>query len=446
MTAQSARERTLAPATRSDVAAALAVFGMVVSLGLTVVSEYRLATGPSGLLTMASALCAVAGSYLSLVLLALAARIPALESALGQDRLIAVHRQVGPWAVYLVAAHVVLITASRSLDAARNAFAELWTMITTEPWILAATVGVLLMCAVGVSSWWRVRSRMARGSWWTLHLYAYLAIALAFAHQIVSGGPFIQGWGRVWWVALYVLAFGAILVWRVLAPVVRSLRHDLRVARVVREGQGVSSVWISGSHLDRWGTRPGQFLTLRFVSAGLLWEGHPYSLSAPVRDGMLRITVKALGDASTRTQAVEVGTRVLVAGPYGVMTADRCVGDHAVLVGAGIGVAPLRAIAEGLVARRKRVDLLLRSHSDRDVLFREELTDLASLPGVRVHLLVGPRRLQPLDAAHLRSRVPDIATADFFACGPEPLLERLETEAHRLGIPPQRTHIERFAL
>lgn len=146
------------------------------------------------------------------------------------------------------------------------------------------------------------------------------------------------------------------------------------------------------------------------------------------------------------THGVAPGTRVLLEGPYGVMTDERCVSDHAVLVGAGIGLSPMRAVAEGLAHRGVRVDLVVRSRTPEEVLFGRELDALATQPGMVVHRLVGGRVDFPLTSAHLRALVPDVSEGDLYACGPEPLLDHLEEQARLLGLPPERLHVERFTL
>ncbi len=89
------------------------------------------------------------------------------------------------------------------------------------------------------------------------------------------------------------------MVWfRILAPVRLNLRHRLRVDSVHREAPGVYSVVVRGRRLDELGARPGQFLRWRFLAEGMRWTSTPYSLSAPPRPDLLRITVKALGDHS----------------------------------------------------------------------------------------------------------------------------------------------------
>ena len=78
--------------------------------------------------------------------------------------------------------------------------------------------------------------------------------------------------------------------------------------------------------------------------------------------GALRLTVKALGDASTRTIAVKPGTRVLLEGPYGVMTIDRAQGRRVLLVGAGVGLAPMRSLLEASTSAHAPI-VLARAHT-----------------------------------------------------------------------------------
>ena len=139
----------------------------------------------------AGRLAGFTGAYLMLIMVVLVARLPWLERAVGQDQLVRWHRRVSPWALGLIAAHMVLITLGYAQAAKTGALHELWVLLTSYPDILAATVGFGLLVLAGVTSYRIVRRRMRYETWWVIHLYLYLALALAFAHQIFTGISFI---------------------------------------------------------------------------------------------------------------------------------------------------------------------------------------------------------------------------------------------------------------
>jgi hypothetical protein len=77
-------------------------------------------------------------------------------------------------------------------------------------------------------------------------------------------------------------------------------------------------------------------------------RGHPYSLSAAPDGRGLRISVKDLYDGSAALPRVRPGTHVLVEGPYGRLSARARTRQKVALVAAGVGLTPLRALAEEL--------------------------------------------------------------------------------------------------
>ncbi len=437
-------------AARSDLtvgaALALAGAGLGITLGLHIVGRTDWMEGLHGqLLNELGRLAALVGTYGSLLVLLLAARIPWLERAVGQDRLLAWHRRIAPWSLGLVAGHVVLNTIGYALGAGTGLLAQTWEFLSRTPWMLPALAGLALMLVVGFSSMRSARARMTYETWWVTHLYAYLAVVLAYLHQVRYGQAFVGNpWATRFWMGLYVVSLGSLVVFRWGLPIWRSLRHDLRVLRVVRESPDTVSVHLTGRHLDRLGGRGGHFFTWRFAGRGLWWQGHPYSLSSAPDGRTLRITVKDLGDHSAAMARLRPGTRAFIEGPYGTLTAATRHGDDVVLVAGGVGITPIRAILDDL-PHDARVELLYRAPRPQSVVLHHELDAIAaSRPHTRVRYLVGSRRQFPLDARWLVWLVPWIGQADLYVCGPDDLNDAMADAAATLGIPPGRVHIESF--
>lgn len=386
----------------------------------------------------------LAGGYLLLVMLVLVARFPWLERAAGQDRLVRWHRLLGQWPVYLLCLHAVLITAGYAQGDRVGFLHQFWVLLRSYPDVLAATVALGLIVVAAISSIRAARRRMRYETWWSLHLYLYLALALGFAHQIANGQSFVgHPLARLFWAVLWGTTAGAVLVFRVLVPVWRSAYHGLRVVRVHEEAPGVVSVVCRGRHLDRLGVRGGQFFHWRFLAHGHWWLAHPYSVSALPRSNLLRFTVKDLGDHSAALGRLPIGTRVAIEGPYGAFTRDAA-GARVLLVGAGVGVTPIRSLLEHLDPDVD-VTLILRAGAEEELVFRKEFTSLMARRRGRTAVLVGSRRMYPMGVRQLAELVPDIDERDVYVCGPEAFSERVVESARRLGVPERRIHCEQFA-
>jgi predicted ferric reductase len=396
-------------------------------------------------------LTALAGTYLALVQLVLMARSPWLDRTFGMDRLAVWHRWLGFATVWLLAAHGIFTTVGFAATDNQSILAEAWAMVTTYPFVLMAIVSLALFVLVAVSSVRWARRRLTYETWYGLHLYAYLAIALGFAHQLVVGTDFMDDvLARAYWVALYVATVVLILAFRVGQPIAASLHHRLRVANVVAEGPGVVSIYLTGHDLDRLPVDAGQYFQWRFLTRETWWRTHPFSLSAAPNGRWLRITVKSLGDDTRSLPAIPVGTRVFIEGPYGAMTLARRSRRGVLLIAGGIGIAPLRALYEALPPSTGDVALIYRASGQEDLVLRAELDEIARVRGHRVHYLVGRRGTRmlptdPLGPEAIATLVPDAAQRDAYVCGPVAMMRGVEDALERLGIPREQIHAERFA-
>jgi predicted ferric reductase len=409
---------------------------------------------PGGLLTAAGELTALLGTYLALVQLVLMGRSPWLDEALGMDRLAWAHRWLGFATIWLIGAHGVFTTIGYAQGDGQGVVGEAVTLLTTFPYVLWATAGFGLFVLVGVSSLRAARRRLSYEAWFGLHLYAYLAIALAFLHQLFTGADFIHDQlASIYWISLYLAAAALILVFRFGQPLATTLRHRPRVTAVVAEGPGVVSVYVGGRDLDRLAVRSGQYFIVRFLTRDEWWRGHPYSLSSAPNGRWLRVTVKAMGDDSARIERIAVGTPVLLEGPYGILTGARRTRRGVTLIAGGIGIAPLRALLESLAARPGDMTLIYRASHPSDLVFRDELDQLAAYRGARVHYLVGHRSnhasdqppAPPLDRTTIARLVPSIADQDVYICGPTGLMQTVEASLRELGVPSRQVHAERFS-
>jgi ferredoxin-NADP reductase len=224
------------------------------------------------------------------------------------------------------------------------------------------------------------------------------------------------------------------------------------VTSVRPEGDGVLSVYMSSRRGANVPVEAGQFFTFRFVGGKGWTRAHPYSLSAAPDGRSLRITAKVVGDGSAALRLLRPSTRVLVEGPYGRLSARARTRPKVAFIGAGVGVTPLRALAEELDYAPGDAVLLYR-FTDRP-LFVRELEVLAEEKGLQIIGLPGHRRgkgswlgdgVGPAgDLTALTHWVPDIAERDVYVCGPEGWADQIRRTTEAAGLPTDRFHVESF--
>ncbi|MCW2497461.1 ferredoxin reductase family protein [Jatrophihabitans sp.] len=398
-------------------------------------------------LTNAGRVTGLLAGYAIAVLLALMARVPALERGVGSDRLARWHAMGGRYVVSLAVAHTLLIIWGYAVSAHAGLVPQTWSLLTTYPDVLMATVSLGVLVAVGVTSARAARRRLRYETWHFIHLYTYLAVALMFSHQFSTGADFTSMRNRVLWSAMYI-GVGATLLWyRLIVPLLNLPRHLLRVQAVVPEGPNTVSVYLQGRNLSRLRAESGQFFRWRFLTRELWYAANPYSLSSAPQPNQLRITVKTAGEHSQALNHLTPGTRVLAEGPYGSFTAAARRRRRVLLIGAGVGITPLRSLFESIPAAPGDLTLLYRARSARDLVLHRELDAIGQARGARVHYLLSthlPRGHDPLSRSALEQLVPDLAAHDVYLCGPDGLVEALRRELRAAGVPRRHIHHESF--
>jgi predicted ferric reductase len=433
------------------------VFGVALIIGAMWVRHggLDLFDSPLNALVAIGQLTALYGTYLALVGILLMSRAPFIDQVVGSDEASRLHRLAGFASVWFIGAHAIASTIGYSDTSKIPTIGEVWNQIYTftilESGGLGGTIGLALLILVAVVSIRAARARLAYETWYGIHLYAYIAMALGFLHQLTLGVDFVDDdLARASWIGLYVVAFAPLVLFRFIEPIVRNLRHRFYIDKVVIERDGVASLWVTGNAMHKLPVRAGQWFGIRVLSAKGWWRSNPYSLSNGPDGVYLRFTIEALGDRSRDLQRIKPGTRVFLEGPYGILTGAVRTREKVLLIAGGIGITPLRALFEVLPTRRGDMALLYRAPSNASVVFKKELTRIAEVRGATIDFVTGGRDQfafndDPLSPGGLWAAYPDVRERDVYLCGSPRMMATVEKSLRDIGLPHDQIHLERFS-
>lgn len=408
--------------------------------------------------TALNRLSALVATSLLIVHIALVARIPWMENVLGLDKLTLAHKKLGKPILYLLLFHFVAAGINYALIDGKRVDEALLFLNLNYLSIAAATGGLILMSIVVISSIRKARRRLSYESWYLIHLLSYAAIFLSIPHQYEFGTDFLsQPLLQTYFTFLYFFVGGNLLWFRFLQPIVLSVSSGLEVVDVKPEANRTTSITIGGRRIQRLGAEAGQFFLLRVLTAKQWWRPHPFSVSNSPTD-VIRFTVGNRGDDTALLQDIQPGTKVILEGPFGVFSESKRTRQHVTLMAAGIGVAPIRALAESLAAEPGDITVVYRVTDDSDAALLDEVKRICTERGHYLELVRGPRaasgsflpdqpegeRPKP-DYVRLLELSPQVRESDVYICGPTGWSKSARDSLRRIGVPKEQIHLEEFA-
>lgn len=389
---------------------------------------------------------------------AVTARCRRLANPYGIDVVIRFHRQIALAGGAMVVAHPVIIFVDqpallRLLD------------FTSAPWRARfGLASVVLLALLTVMAVWRKRLGVRYEPWRVTHgLFAVLAVAFALAHVELVGYYVSLPWKRGLWVAMSA-AMVALLVYTRLVKPLLLRRRPWRVAEVRAErGASTTLVFEPEGH-DGMEFAPGQFAWLTLADSPFAVEEHPFSFSSSAsRPERPEMTIKELGDFTSRVRETAVGRRAFLEGPHGAFTIDRYDGPGYVFIAGGVGITPIMSMLRTLADRgdTRHHELVYQARTEDDLTFREEIDALAA-PGAEgeappldlevVYVLSRPSEGWTGETGRVttellrRHVVDDWPSHKYFVCGPQAMMDAVEGELLAGGVPLHHIYTEEFAL
>ena len=318
-----------------------------------------------------------------------------------------------------------------------------------------AALSTYALIALVVMSLWRAQLKIRYEIWHSTHiLLAVVAIVAGIIHMIGWGYYLSDPRKRALWIGLSIFWIGLLIYVRVIKPLF-ILRRPYAITEVRKE-RGDSWTLVMQPHRHS-GFRftPGQFGWLTISGGPFKITGHPFSFSssAEVADGRVEMTIRNLGDLTSRIHEVPVGRRVYIDGPYGAFTIGNPADMH-VLIAGGVGITPMMSMIRTLADRNdKRPVILIYGSGDwESITFREELDALEARLDLKVvHVLVDPPGGWKGEKGFINADVmmrhlpPPYRDHEYFICGPNPMMDEIENALGEMHVPLERYHSERYS-
>jgi predicted ferric reductase len=280
--------------------------------------------------------------------------------------------------------------------------------------------------------------------WRQLHRLTGLFVAAAFLHGLMDGSPFPKSPVLRW---SYVVIGGiglAFYVYRELFARYLVSLHDYEVHDVNPVAEDVVEVSLRPIGRSMVFV-PGQFAMI-YIEAKDGWHRHPFTIASAPAERLLRVTVKGLGDYTSRLrELIEPGMPAVVGGPHGRFNHAKGTADQ-IWVAGGVGIAPFLSWMRALDDHPPpgRVDLFY-AFTGGPAPFAEELGEIgARRDDVRCHLVDSQVQGRLTVEEMLRVTRGPTDGLSVFMCGPEPMLRAFTKGLRAAGVRSGRIHREYF--
>ena len=192
----------------------------------------------------------------------------------------------------------------------------------------------------------------------------------------------------------------------------------------------------------------GQFFMLKVFGpdGAIIEETRAYSISSsPADEGFIEFTIQLVGSFTHKIWERKAGDKVELKGPFGHFTFTDEMKEPVVMVGAGSGVTPLRAILTYVAKKNltNRVDLLYSCRKPDLIIFEKEFHKIMEKhPNIKVHFTI--TRLAEgekwdgetgrWDKERIQKKVGDcIKDARCYLCGPVAFVQSMKKDLLELG-------------
>ena len=351
----------------------------------------------------------------------------------GLDRSYQVHRTAGVIASIFVLVH--FFTSPKELPTGADPIAN--AMVPSSP------MGMLAMIFLIIGLFIALNRKIRYSTWRPLHKFMALVYVLIIAHFMMAPSVFVDHYSASGLILIAAAVIGVIAMLYSLFGMNRRTAVAYEIEQI-NPMERATEVVLKAQN-EGIDFKPGQFAFIEVQGKG--WnEPHPFTISSAPTANHLRFTIKVSGDWTRKVRdALEVGTEVLVRGPYGRFD-SAIAGKNQVWIAGGIGVTPflstIRAMDKG---DNRNITFVYATRNKDEALFLDEIqTQANDLGNFRViSLLSDEGNFANIDVLN-DTLDKALKEYDYFMCGPKPMVDGLMKDLKKSGVQRRRIHTEAF--
>lgn len=191
----------------------------------------------------------------------------------------------------------------------------------------------------------------------------------------------------------------------------------------------------------------GQFI---FIGFDGMEEVHPFSISSSPYEKNLKITVKALGDYTSKLQDLQPGVKAYVEGPFGRLFYHDLKHKNQIWIAGGVGITPflsmVRSLREEMDKDDYKIDFYYCGKNDEDRIFTDELLGTSQEIKNFRYIPWCTNKHGRITGRIVKNIGRGVHNKEIILCCPSLMNKDLKNQLISLGVPKSRIHFEQFKL
>ncbi len=379
------------------------------------------------------------GMTLYSINLILAGRLKILDKYFkGLDKVYSHHRIIGTLSFSMLLFHPLFLVVKYvtfSLQEAAMFFVPFVSSMSVTWGILSLGLMIVLLAIT-------FYSKIKYNIWKFSHKFMIIAFFLAVIHTfLISSDISRNNFLRYYIFTLSILGL-IISVRRAYFSKILINKFKYIVKEVKDLGSGIVSIDMTPVY-KKFNFIPGQFIFVSFKDPNVGSESHPFSIASNEKENNFRLVIKNFGDFTSRLKYLQIGSNVLVEGPYGNFTYKSIENKKQVWIAGGIGITPFMSMAYSL-DESYLVDLYVCVKEKGEAVLLNELLTITQ-KNKNFHVMLWCSNDQGfISAKFIADKVGGISDKDIFMCGPAVFMESLNQQFLSLNVVKDKIHYENF--